>query len=188
MENTADARRGVSSGSRLQMRMHLLVLGNAGSAFYGSAYIMTLYETVFALYIGLGHARRFPTLLLWRSSFSRTCSKHQDGQASDAWFVGPVVLVTARAKQLPERPLGTKETTLVPLINDRSLSARERELSLARHLLIPLEPTRIIAGHVMTPQILDSGLSSRTETAARSLPVHGNWRVPMCQIEQLQEC
>jgi hypothetical protein len=45
MEKTADARRGVSNGSRPQMPMHLSGLGNAVSAFYGSAYIMTLHET-----------------------------------------------------------------------------------------------------------------------------------------------
>jgi hypothetical protein len=99
----------------------------------------------------------------------------------------PFVGITL-SKQLPEVPLGTDEATLVALINDRSLSPRERELALARHLLTPLDPTRIIAGHVMTPQIPESGISLRIETAAWGFAVHGNWRVPMCQIEQLQGC
>jgi hypothetical protein len=45
---------------RQSLMMYGLELGNAGLAVCGSPYIVTLYESVFTLYIGLGNARRLP--------------------------------------------------------------------------------------------------------------------------------
>jgi hypothetical protein len=111
---------------RQKMMMYSLELGNAGLTVCGSPYIMTLYEITFAVYIGLGHGEPFLMSLLWRSSSPRTCLKHEYGRASDAWFLDPVMPVASlrsigRANELPERPLQSERTTVVPQVN-RSLS------------------------------------------------------------------
>jgi hypothetical protein len=57
------------------MMMYGLELGSAGLAVRGSPYIMTLYEIVFAVYIGLGHGEPFLVSLLWRPPSPRKMSQ-----------------------------------------------------------------------------------------------------------------